>query len=195
MAPETIDQAEIWKAIECTAGDYEISSHGRIRRATDKSGTYRGRIVGNFLDNSGRYPIVNLRTRDAIGNIKGKTMFVHVLVAETFIGPRPMGHEVNHKDGNKSNNHADNLEWVTPSENVQHAIKTGLKVPLRGEAIQFYGKFGEASQNHKLNIEQVRQIRSLHESGMTNVSIAKLFQVTPITVGRIIKGQAWIGCY
>jgi len=52
---------------------------------------------------------------------------VHVLVAETFIGPAPTSaHQVNHKDGNKKNNKVNNLEWVTSSENRKHAINNGL---------------------------------------------------------------------
>jgi hypothetical protein len=48
------------------------------------------------------------------------------LVAENFIGKRPKGYEINHKDGKKSNNRLNNLEWVTPKENYHHAVKLGL---------------------------------------------------------------------
>ena len=58
---------------------------------------------------------------------KTKAVKVHRLVAELFV-PNPQGlKEVNHKDGNKLNNHADNLEWCTRSENVSHAYATGLR--------------------------------------------------------------------
>lgn len=53
-------------------------------------------------------------------------VFVHCLMMESFVGPRPVGHEVNHKDGNKQNNHLNNLEYVTKSENAKHAHRLGL---------------------------------------------------------------------
>ena len=49
-----------------------------------------------------------------------ENVLVHRLVANTFLGNAPCGHEVNHKDGNKQNNSVENLEWVTKSENQRH---------------------------------------------------------------------------
>ena len=54
---------------------------------------------------------------------------VHRLVAEAFHEGNHDGLQVNHIDGNKLNNHKDNLEWVSCSENIQHAYDTGLKKP------------------------------------------------------------------
>lgn len=56
---------------------------------------------------------------------KRKTCYIHDLVASAFLG-RKEGHVVNHKDGNKQNNHVQNLEWITYKENTRHAIKSGL---------------------------------------------------------------------
>lgn len=63
----------------------------------------------------------------------GKLRSVHALVAEAFIGPRPSGLEVNHKDGDKRNNRPENLEYVTRSENMRHCFRIGLGNPPRGD--------------------------------------------------------------
>lgn len=59
-------------------------------------------------------------------NNKIKNITVHKLVAQTFISDRPLNMQVNHIDGNKLNNQASNLEYVTPSENIKHAYTNGL---------------------------------------------------------------------
>lgn len=68
------------------------------------------------------YPVVGL----TVGKGKRTMHTVHSLVAEAFIGSRPANHEINHKDGCKTNNHVSNLEYVIPSVNIRHAFKTGL---------------------------------------------------------------------
>lgn len=69
------------------------------------------------------------------GKEKGKQLFLlaHRLVAETFIPNPDNKPEVNHKNGRKADNRVNNLEWVTKSENISHAIKTGLRKKSYGE--------------------------------------------------------------
>lgn len=61
-------------------------------------------------------------------NCYGKKKFLHRVVANIFFGICPKDKQVNHKDGNKNNNHPSNLEYITAKENIQHAIKLGLHV-------------------------------------------------------------------
>lgn len=68
-------------------------------------------------------PIISL-----YGKGRSKTYLVHALVASAFIGKRPKGYDVNHKDGNKLNNYIDNLEYITSAENKYHAVANGFIV-------------------------------------------------------------------
>lgn len=97
----------VWKKID-SSSRYSVSSDGRVRN--DKT----GRILRPAINNCG-YPRVTV-----YDNKKYRSFLVHRLVALAFI-PNPENKpEVNHKDGDKLNCHADNLEWCTPSENHIH---------------------------------------------------------------------------
>ena len=86
--------------------------------------TYEGRILS--VSENTRYPNVGIGY-----NGETKTILVHRLVAQAFI-PNPENKpNVNHIDGDTHNNHVSNLEWVTQSENVNHAIKIGNKEPKK----------------------------------------------------------------
>lgn len=78
---------------------------------------------------------------------------VHRLVALAFIENKNNFSEVNHKDGNKSNNCVSNLEWISRSANAQHALDTGLNKQK-----------GLSHRGSKLNEEQVRAIRNAKSS-------------------------------
>jgi len=95
--------------------DYEISTQGRVRRLTPKKGTRAGRIKTSVLNTTG-YSIVS---------IDAKPRKVHVLVLETFVGPRPKGYDACHKDGSRTNNTLSNLKWATRVENMADARRHG----------------------------------------------------------------------
>ena len=105
---------EIFKEIK-DYENYSISNYGRLRKKT-KSGFkyYEGSPSSGYTHT--QYAKMNLSNKG-----KNKTVMAHRLVAEAFI-PNPDNKPfVNHKDFNGLNNHVDNLEWVTPSENMQHS--------------------------------------------------------------------------
>ena len=108
---------EIWKPILGYEERYEVSNLGMIRKI---QGRYAGRILKCFTDSDG-YLCISL-TKD----YKSKSFFVHRLVAMTFIPNLENKPQVNHINGIKSDNRVENLEWVTASENMQHAWKNGL---------------------------------------------------------------------
>lgn len=104
------DDIEVWAKIEGYP-NYEVSSFGNVRRG--------GKIL-KLKDR--RYLSVSLYSK----GVSVKFPLVHRLVAKAFIPNPDNKPQVNHIDGNRHNNHISNLEWVTPLENTQHAIKNGL---------------------------------------------------------------------
>lgn len=121
---------EVWNDIQHVCGSYQISSFGRIRNKKT------GRIL-KLRPNHRGY----LKTNISVGG-RLKTVFPHRLVAENFI-PNPNNlPQVNHKDGNKENNHLDNLEWCSGSENMKHAVKIGLHVAKNSKPVYQKDQYG-----------------------------------------------------
>lgn len=156
--------------------DYEISSYGQIMRVVARGGAKVGSILKARPHGEG-YLRVGLSQPGA----KGQKMFsVHYLVARTFIGERPRGYHINHKDGIKTNNHYLNLHYITPSENTQHAYDTGL------------AKRGEKSVLAKLTRKDVIKMRELYATGeFTFAELGEKYNVDTSTVARIIKRESW----
>jgi len=103
---------EEWRSV-LRNQNYEVSNLGRVRRVTRGGGAVPGRVLKAGLLRNG-YMIVSL-WKDG----EGKSTHVSALVSEAFLGPKPEGLDINHKDGVKKNNTPGNLEYVTRSENIQ----------------------------------------------------------------------------
>lgn len=166
----TVSVEETWKDIPGT--DYSVSDHGRV--ASRKRGGWR--LMTLSVSNVGYQSISIFRHGEE------RRRCVHALVAEAFLGEKPTPkHQVNHKNGVKVDNRADNLEWVTVRENVQHGYDV-----LGHKAV-----FGEANGQSKLTSAQVREIRSRRESGELLRAIADDFGVNQSVVSRIAHRVRW----
>ena len=142
----------MWKKVyyENMETDYSVSDEGLVRN--DKTNY----ILKNNIQQGYCHVTIYI-------NKKQKRMRVHRLVAEAFI-PNPDNKPyVNHKDGIRSNNKIDNLEWTTPSENTQHAVDTGLFLPTREKPVIQYNLNGEKLNEFKSTMEAGRLTNSIPE--------------------------------
>lgn len=155
---------EIWKDYDYM---YEISNTGLVRNKQT------GLILKCPIDKHRGYRYFTCH---------GKTKKVHKLVAELFI-PNPNNlPQINHKDGNKTNNNVDNLEWCTNQENQIHARNHGLTAT------------GQKCSFSKLTQDQVDFIRLnfAQESPQYNtVQLAEMFGVNRTTISRIKNNNRW----
>jgi len=170
--------AEQWKDIEGFEEIYQVSNMGRVMRVAGGMGATPGRILRPGKTTAG-YLQVSL-WRDG----KSKQRLVHRLVAVAFHGPAPEGCEVNHKNGIKDDARAENLEWVTRSENRHHAYKV-----LGQRAV---GSKGEVHGRAVLTNRKVLRIRSLYKTGnYTQAELGEMFGVSQVQIGRIVNRELW----
>lgn len=115
---------EIYKDINGYDGKYKISNLGNVMSMNYRGNTKKQKVLTPIKHRLG-YLIVHL-----VGESnKVKIKMIHTLVADAFIPKIEGKNYVNHIDGNKQNNCVSNLEWVTKKENMEHAIRTGLRDP------------------------------------------------------------------
>lgn len=164
---------EIWKTIPEYNETYQVSNFGRIKCKVETYAMIKVFILKQTISNKGY-----ARVRILKGKNKKGSVFVHRLVALTFI-PNPENKAtVNHKDGNKLNNKIDNLEWSTIQENTIHAYKSGL----------INIKTGQDSHSAKLRNEIVLAI---FNDTSTTKEIALKYGIHENTVLNIKAGRSW----
>lgn len=176
---------EIWKFIDGTRNHYEVSNKGRVRKD------------GNICKiGTGKTGYVQV----SIGLIFGRRVFeVHRLVAAYFLDiPDDYNNlQINHIDGNKSNNNSENLEWCTPKENQEHRINI-LGKHMRGSKNPMYGVSGEKSPVFKGYILQIDARGNVVGRYAGSGEAAKAIKGTPSNVLRVLgkdktyHGFKWI---
>lgn len=158
---------EEFKDIPGYEGLYQVSNTGKVLSLT------RNKIRKPGVGTTG------YRFVDLYKNNISKTLLIHRLVMLTFVGPSNL--DVNHKDGDKSNNNLYNLEYMTAKENNRHAFDIGLKTGIKGE------------ENHyaKLTEKEVLKIRKLHKNDYSQTYIANIFDVDQSTISNIVHNKTW----
>jgi len=166
-----------FKEIPGYDGRYFINEQGQVWSC------FRNRILTQHLDSQKRYFQSLMMVP---GRKTGIPRYIHKLVAITWLGnpPGEIGSKrgqycVNHKDGNKLNNHTDNLEWTTCEGNLRHAWENGLQ------------NFGENRPNALFTSEDVRSIRSRLLAGEKCKAIAVEFGVGVECIKKIQQYSSW----
>lgn len=151
--------------------DYWISSNGGVKKIGPGK---TERVIKQRLRPDG-YLDVRIKVEDE----KWRSIKVHTLVLEAFVGDRPANMECRHVDGNAANNSLSNLEWATHSRNCLDKRSHGTMVR------------GSKSKSAKLSEENVLSIYRLLDEGATIASVARSYGVDPATISRINSGQKW----
>ena len=177
---------EIWKDLKvlknnklyCYTNLYKISNYGRVKSL----GIFHGK-TNNFFN---KEHILKARTNKC-GYVmyhlcdygKSNDITVHRAVATTFISNKNNKKQVNHIDGDKSNNRVDNLEWCSASENIKHAYSTGLKIS-KGQSMP-----GEKNPNCKHSDKEIEEIRRKRRNGVKIKDIVKEYNISGSYVSLI----------
>lgn len=168
---------EKWIPVKGYEEHYEVSNYGRVRniprtvQMSCKGGQYISESTINHPTNNNKgYGRVFLSKYNKV-----TTKYVHRLVAENWCKNPFHYNEVNHIDGNKSNNKAKNLEWVSRRQNCIHARRTGLFIPSPS----------------KLSARMVDDIVLLRKNGVKRQDVADKYGINPANVSGITSGKTW----
>lgn len=153
---------ERWKPIKGYEKKYEISNCGNVKIIKTNKLKLPQKSKNGYL-------VINLY----IGK-NPKRVYIHRLVAKAFIENPNNYKDVNHKDGNKSNNYVGNLEWCTRSQNLKHAYKNKLKVP----------------SSQVLTIEQVKYIKQ-NPKNLSRKQLADELNISYWSICNIYQGRTF----
>jgi hypothetical protein len=163
---------QIWKDVIGYEGLYQVSNLGNVKSLGNKF-SRKERLLKLSFQSKGYLTVV--LQKDA----KRKMVLVHRIVAEHFIHNVESKPQINHIDGNKTNNAIENLEWVSHRENLNHAIKNNLTLK------------GEENRNSKLKDVDVIKIHSLLQKGTTTKELSETYNVSYSTIDSIRTNRYW----
>ena len=175
-------KTETWKSV--TGTDYLVSDMGRVKRGN--------RILSSRLCRLGYVrcnilvPVRRIRT-------------VHSLVAEAFIGPRPVGKEVHHLNGDKTDNRPENLGYVTHAENIKADYSEGRRSSPIGNPGRVFGaetrakmRDAKLGERHPRAVSiDTRKVLRMCREGYTQSQVAVTMGVGRTTIHSILNGTHW----
>lgn len=174
-----MENIEEWKPVNFRGlgSHYSVSSFGRLRSEVTRRGSIAGRIKSNCAGTHG-YVLASMSLHGVDHRVG-----VHQLVASAFI-PNPENKRcVNHKNGNRADNHVENLDWMTHQENSQHAVK--------GKSWAQKRRRGSAHCGAKITEAIVLDIRCRAALGVMLKDIAQEVGVHPSTISSIVSRRYW----
>lgn len=171
---------ECWADIPGYAGLYQASDLGRVKSLSRPTPCSRGsrvireRILRFQLGGTVGYPTVVIYKKGA-----PKTFAIHKLVMLAFVGPPPRGMEVCHWNGDPLDCALTNLRYATRKENRTDGLRLG-EIPL-----------GSNRASSKLTEADVSRLRDLVRKGERRIEVARIYGVSPMTIGKIVRRETW----
>lgn len=194
---EDVLPGEEWRVIRDPATGAElpgrmVSSLGRVR-------LQHGFVYRGYLEEQGYY-----RTSIASNGIKAKQS-VHRLVASAFLGPPPTKHRtfINHKDGDKGNNAVENLEYVTPAENIRHHFSRVRRTPrqpdVKARAVLSRAPGSDSDWMYHPSMSSAACTLALHASevskcarGLSKQTGGYEFRLADLNTNKSLPGEKWL---
>lgn len=174
------DTTEEWRDIPSYEGRFQVSNFGHVRSNRPRTRLPETWKLLKLGVGTNGYVKVTLCMHN-----KPSTKNVHRLVMLAFVGPCPDGIQVNHKNGDKSDNRLDNLEYVTPTQNARHAYDE------LGKRWGYLECPGELNPQAVLTENDIKTIRFLAANGVSNRVLAERFGMAYGTIWDIVTHKTW----